>query len=246
MKQLEKTLIIQHSIATPPGSTLQFLNDRALPYQVMMASELANEIVRDGTGSATNWGNLLGFENLILCGGGMNVDQEDQYPWLKQEKLLIAQFVKTNKRILGLCLGGQLIAEVLGAKVQKHDAWEAGWKLVAIDSTASPLLQFSPSQLEVFQFHAYRFFLPEGARRFAENSICQDQGFVFGNRTVAFQFHPESTQQWIYECTLDDPQEGPYPVGEFVQPASLVLEQLGKQPALQDWYFNFLQSWIQS
>ncbi|MFN7455573.1 MAG: type 1 glutamine amidotransferase [Pseudobdellovibrionaceae bacterium] len=220
-------LILQHATSTPAGSTLLWLKERDLSYHHLMTPEIQD------------WSELPAFDNLVICGGAMDVDQEEQYPWLKSEKKLIQETLANSaKKTLGLCLGAQLIAEALGASVHKHDHWEVGWQPVNLFPEASQGVLPETTELKVFQYHGYRFHLPEGAVRLAQNHACSDQGFLWKDRAVGFQFHPESTQEWIDFCATDKSEI--YPTGEFVQPADDLLKDQFSQPKLQNWYFNFL------
>jgi GMP synthase-like glutamine amidotransferase len=176
------------------------------------------------------------FEFLIICGGSMNVDQEAQFPWLKIEKQLIQFFIKDKKIILGLCLGGQLLAEALGAKVQKHPEWEVGWQPVKI------LSESNPQNLMAFQWHGYSFEIPNGAKLLASSDICQGQAFLFGDQILGFQFHPETTIEWALDCASD---ENDFPTQtKFVQTPAEIKKGLHWQPLLEKWYFKTLDSLV--
>jgi GMP synthase-like glutamine amidotransferase len=224
-------LILQHHTDAPAGSLLGYLETRGLSYKVLVLSALKQPLPT-----------LTEFENLVIQGGGMNVDEEALYPWLKEEKKFIRHCIDAGKRVLGICLGGQLIAEVLGGKVQKHEHWELGWHSVKMQGVFEKIFKKTP-KLMVFQWHGYRFQTPKNAERVATNTICSDQAFLYKNKVIGLQFHPESTVRWIQECaatSIDD-----YPQGEFVQdPNSLLSEVAKKQRSLQNWYFELLDYWL--
>jgi GMP synthase (glutamine-hydrolysing) len=228
MGHKEKVVIIQHSSETPAGTLLDWLK----------ANEIPSRLFRADRESA--WPSVDDFTWLIVLGGAMNVDEEHLHPWLKTEKKLIGEAIQKGRKVLGLCLGGQLIAEVLGAKVQRHDHWEVGWHPVKIENS-HPLFHFSSEDIETFQWHGYRFHVPQGATRIATNSVCADQGFIFGDRVVALQFHPESSCEWILECATETPEE-PYPAGPHVQTATDVVARISQQKPLQNWFYRLLQN----
>jgi GMP synthase-like glutamine amidotransferase len=228
MRHKEKVLIIQHCPSTPPGTLPDWLKEKQIEYRLFRA-DLENQ-----------WPTVDDFTWLIVLGGGMNVDEEKSHPWLVTEKILIQQAIEQKRKVLGLCLGGQLIAEVLGAKVHRHDFWEVGWHSVEIQN-AHPLLHFSSPSLHAFQWHAYRFHLPEGATRIATNPECLDQGFIFRDRVVGLQFHPEADCEWIVECATDTSEE-PYPTGPHVQNATDVVAEISHQKPLQNWFYRLLQN----
>src|SRR6185312_16957954 len=224
----EKVLIVQHSSSTVAGTLLDWLKIKKIDYQLFRADH------------ETNWPSVNDFTWLIVLGGAMNVDEEHLHPWLASEKKLINEAIQKGRKILGLCLGAQLIAEVLGSQVHRHEHWEVGWHSVKIENSHA-LLNFSSAELKAFQWHGYRFHLPEGAVRIATNSACKDQGFIYGDRVIGLQFHPESSCEWIVECATDTDDE-PYPEGPYVQKAIDVLSEITQQKALQNWFYQLLEN----
>ena len=146
------------------------------------------------------------FDWLIVMGGPMGVDDEDQYPWLKQEKQFIRQAIESGKIVLGICLGAQLIAAALGAKVYKNKNPEIGWFNINRHSEAEGTILSAvfPPQVEVFHWHGDTFDIPAGAQSLAFSAACSNQGFVFDNRVVGLQFHlettPEIAQELVNNC----------------------------------------------
>jgi len=137
------------------------------------------------------------FDWLIVMGGPMGIYDYDQYPWLSDEKRFIKAAIDADKIVLGICLGAQLIADVLGAKVYPNEDREIGWfninRLPGVDETI--LANVLPEQVEVFHWHGDTFDIPEGAVSLAESEACARQGFIFDNRVVAFQFHLETSAE---------------------------------------------------
>ena len=140
---------------------------------------------------------MADFDWLIVMGGPMGVDDEDQYPWLKQEKQFIQQAIGSGKIVLGICLGAQLIAAALGAKVYKDKNPEIGWFNIDRHSEAEGTILSAvlPLQMEVFHWHGDTFDIPVGAQSLAFSVACQNQGFIFDNRVVGLQFHLETTPE---------------------------------------------------
>ena len=140
---------------------------------------------------------MADFDWLIVMGGPMGVDDEDQYPWLKQEKQFIQQAIGSGKIVLGICLGAQLIAAALGAKVYKDKNPEIGWFNIDrhIEAEKTILSSVILPQLEVFHWHGDTFDIPAGAQSLAFSVACQNQGFIFDNRVVGLQFHLETTPE---------------------------------------------------
>jgi len=131
---------------------------------------------------------------LVIMGGGMNVYQHRDYPWLIDEKRLIARAAAREKAMLGVCLGAQLIADVLGGKVVQNPHKEIGWFPVRFIDRRPPFDRF-PEKCTVFHWHGDTFELPARARRVAESEACPGQAFVFGDRIVGLQFHVEVTRE---------------------------------------------------
>jgi len=138
---------------------------------------------------------------LVIMGGPMGVYEEDKYPWLKEEKNFIKKAVEKNKVILGICLGSQLIAEVLGAKVFPNKYKEIGWFNIKITEAAkkSDLFGFFPEQTVVFHWHGDTFDLPNGAVQIAESQVCKNQAFIYNERVIGLQFHIEVTDKLLNE-----------------------------------------------
>jgi len=152
---------------------------------------------------------------LVVMGGPMNIYEEDRYPWLIEEKRLIETAVAAGKTVLGICLGAQLIASVLGAAVVRNRVKEIGWFPVTATATAerSRVGRALPTQLAAYHWHGDTFELPVGAVQLARSRACEQQGFSYQDRVVALQFHlettPESARALIEHCA-GEIQEGPY------------------------------------
>jgi GMP synthase (glutamine-hydrolysing) len=142
---------------------------------------------------------LSSFDWVTVLGGPMSIWQEDEYPWLKPEKEFIRRSIEAGKVVLGICLGAQLIAEVLGAEVKSHDQKEIGWFDVKLTPAGKrePIFQGLPASFNCLHWHGDTFAIPEDARHLALSSACQNQAFIFGDRVLGFQFHLEFKTQTI-------------------------------------------------
>lgn len=143
---------------------------------------------------------------LIVMGGPMGANDDDRFPWLASEKSLIYDAIDSGKVVLGICLGAQLIASVLGAKVYKNQYREIGWFPIerAPESMATILGDALPIKIEAFHWHSDTFDLPKKAILLASSEACRNQGFVLENRVVGLQFHlettPDSARELIKNC----------------------------------------------
>lgn len=150
---------------------------------------------------------LAAIDGLIVLGGPMNAYQNEQFPWLLPEKQYIARFLQTNRPTLGICLGAQLLADVLGGTVFPHVHREFGWAAVDFTAAAHAVFPFLPRSLPVLHWHGDTYTLPPGARKFAHNEWCAEQGFLWKQHVLALQFHleagPAECQQLLRFCGAD-------------------------------------------
>ena len=136
------------------------------------------------------------FDALIVMGGPMGVHDEADYPWLAGEKQFLTEVVESGKKILGICLGAQLLAHVLGANVVKNKVKEIGW--FPVEKLNHPFFDTWPKSIFVFHWHGDRFEIPEGAELLAASEGCDNQAFLYQNQVLGLQFHLESTAESIH------------------------------------------------
>ncbi len=132
------------------------------------------------------------FDWLVIMGGSMNIYEEDKYPWLIAEKRFIAEAIRNKKILLGVCLGSQLIADVLGGRVTKNKHKEIGWYPVILTKEArnSSIFSSLPEKFIAFHWHGDTFRIPPGAKRIAESEACTNQVFEY-RKAIGLQFHLE-------------------------------------------------------
>ena len=128
-------------------------------------------------------------------GGPMSIHDNERNPWLADEKNFISNAIQQNKKVLGICLGAQLIAHVLGASVHTNHCKEIGWFPVtkSHDIKHHALNSVLPQSFIGFHWHGETFDLPEQALLIGSSNICKQQGFIIGDRIIALQFHLETT-----------------------------------------------------
>jgi len=165
------------------------------------------------------------FDWLIIMGGSMGVNDEAVYQWLYHEKRLIEDAVTHNKPLLGICLGAQLIAQVLGSRVYRNQHREIGWFDIETtqDIKTTILSNVFPQRTRVFHWHGDTFDIPKGAAHIAKSEACLNQGFIFENRVIGFQFHLESTLQTVQNLILNcgDEIDG----SDYVQSETKILSE---------------------
>lgn len=139
------------------------------------------------------------FHALIVMGGPMNIYEDRKYSWLKEEKRFIEKAIKSQKKVLGICLGAQLIADVLGGKVSKNRYQEIGWLPMewTYQTKFVPWLKAYPREMIVFQWHGDTFQIPRSAVHLAKSKACENQAFLYKNQVLALQFHLESTPESV-------------------------------------------------
>lgn len=139
------------------------------------------------------------FDWLVVMGGPMGVHDQADYPWLKAEKAFIRETIAAGKKLVGICLGSQLIAEALGARVYRNAQKEIGWLPIALTQAGrdSSVTGGLPGRLEVFHWHGDTFELPEGALHLARSAVCENQIFLYDDRVLALQCHLESTSRSV-------------------------------------------------
>ncbi len=132
---------------------------------------------------------------LVIMGGPMSVNDESDYPWLSAEKKFVRSVIDAGKPVLGICLGAQLIADVMGAKVYPNLEKEIGWFAVyGVKPEPSSCFHFPPVT-EVFHWHGETFDLPPEATLLARSDGCLNQAFQIGRSVIGLQFHLETTPE---------------------------------------------------
>jgi GMP synthase (glutamine-hydrolysing) len=142
---------------------------------------------------------LEGFAALIVLGGPMGVYEADKHPHLAAETRLIETALNKDLALLGICLGSQLMANALGARVYPSGIKEIGWYDLTPtpDAKNDPLLRHLRAREKVFQWHGDTFDLPTGAVHLAFSPLCPNQAFRYGRNAYALQFHLEVDRKMI-------------------------------------------------
>ena len=149
---------------------------------------------------------LPGLDLVIAMGGPMSVNDEAALPWLRPEKQFLREAIQQGIAVLGVCLGAQLIASALGARVYRNPIQEIGWFPIEVIDAGSQFVPL-PAGTPVFHWHGETFELPGGAIHLARSAVCEHQAFHLRDNVVALQFHlettPESARALVHHCPKD-------------------------------------------
>jgi GMP synthase-like glutamine amidotransferase len=155
------------------------------------------------------------YDLLLVMGGPMSVHDELEFPWLAAEKQCLKLAVARGRGVLGVCLGAQMLSEVLGGEVTKNAQREIGWHPVRLTPWAvrNPAFAGIPEEFTAFHWHGETFSVPRGASLIAESDACANQAFAVGGNLVGLQFHFETTaesMEKLIEHAASDLVPGPY------------------------------------
>lgn len=185
---MSRILVLQHVAAEPLGTLDPLI--RARGHRIRYVNFERDPEARPS---------LDGYQGLIVLGGPMNVEDHRRRPHLLTEMHLIEQALAHDKPVLGICLGSQLLAHVLGAPVRRHRQSEIGWYQLKTttagrrDAVLAPLGESSP----VFQWHSYTFDIPDSAEHLAMTASCENQAFRYGAKAYGLQFHLEVDERLV-------------------------------------------------
>jgi len=211
-------LIVKHVEVEGPGLIEDCLKQEKIPFQVLCLE------------SGLHLPKLDNLTHIVFLGGPMNVYEEDRYPFLIEEDLFIKEAIQRGKSILGICLGAQLIAKALGAKVFKASVKEIGWYDVSLTRIGSidPFFSHLPRTFPVFQWHGDTFEIPHGAVLIATSSVVPHQAFRYGDNAYGLQFHLEVTQDIIREWMESYEEEFEEPHPPFLSKQQILAETQAK------------------
>ena len=151
-------------------------------------------------------------------------------------------FEDAGKKVIGICLGAQLLADVLGGKVTQNPQKEIGWHSITLTKVGAESAIFSgiPRQMDVFQWHGDIFSLPPGATHLAKNQTCDNQAFFYGNHVLGLQFHLEYSRQSIEKMLThcaDELVDAP-----FIDTPEAIRAGYDKIPRTTDWLYAILDT----
>ena len=181
-------LIVKHIDIEGPGTIGDFLDRKKIPYK----------IIDLGAGDSFPH-DFSSIKGVVVLGGPMNVDEVEKHPHLVTEMHLIEQAIQKDIPVLGVCLGAQLMAKVLGASVSRNPEREIGWYDVSLTESGcgDPLFKSFQKVEKIFQWHGDTFDIPSSAIHLATTPTCTGQAFRYGDKTYGFQFHLEVDEPMI-------------------------------------------------
>ncbi len=210
-------LVLKNVVSEGPGTIEDFLCTHGIPYTVV---DLQAEAVPDPGA----------YRTLVMMGGPMSVN--DDIPCLRREEKLVREFIEAGKQVFGVCLGAQIMARTLGARVYAGPAKEIGWFDIELteDGVRDPLMRRLATHpragdfwrsFKVFHWHGETFDIPAGAVRLAKSALYPNQAFRYGPNAYAFQFHIEVRREMIAEWLEHEPVD----LGELRQKTDLFYEE---------------------
>jgi GMP synthase-like glutamine amidotransferase len=178
------------------------------------------------------------FDFLVILGGPMNIYDEKHHPWLAYEKAFIRIVIESGKPMLALCLGSQLVADALGAKVTRNKHNEIGWFPVTWTDEACARFPNLPNPLTVFHWHEDTFSIPPNAILLASSEACPHQGYAYGESIIALQFHPEVMPMSLYEMLGQED----FPATCYTQKRRAILDEWGYFNPTRNFLFALLDT----
>ncbi|HVU31855.1 MAG TPA: type 1 glutamine amidotransferase [Opitutaceae bacterium] len=228
---LKRVLAFQHAAPEHPG----------LIATALRAKNIAITCLRPDRGEPLP-ASLGEFDGLVVMGGPQSVYEEDRYPYLRAEKTLVREAITTSRPVLGVCLGSQIVAEVLGAHVWSSGQIEFGWRPVALsaESAEDPVLQHLPRVVVPLHWHGDVYNLPLGATPVGSSAQTPVQGFVWNRRCYAILFHLEITPEQLTEMARTFPDDVSR-AGTTVE--ALLAETMARAAALREPALRAFSAW---
>lgn len=186
------------------------------------------------------------YDVLFILGGNMSAYDDKKFPWLINEKKSINRALNDGKKVIGICLGAQLLADVLGAKVYKADYSEIGWHDIELTKTVMQIKHFAgfPQKFKTFHWHNDTFDLPSNTTLIASSKAFENQIFTYGELAAGIQCHPEQTEYSIGKMISDS--KGNIQIGDFVQSENEILDNIHNAKFNNNLLSKFLNSFINS
>jgi GMP synthase (glutamine-hydrolysing) len=229
-----KLHVFQHVAFEGPGEIARWAHERD--------HTLAVTPWQDGAGAP----DLAEVDGLVVMGGPMNIYEHRAHPWLRVEKEFLARALENGRPVVGVCLGAQLLADVLGGRVYQNRVREIGWWPVRWRDAArtAPGWDFLPPVSTPLHWHGDTFSLPPGAQWLAESDDCPHQAFAWGRLALGLQFHLEANADSL-DALIKNCGDELTPGGPRVQTEELLGEGLAQhQPGNLPLLWKLLDAWF--
>ena len=228
-----RILCIQHDPLDGPGALIDWAESRG--------SSLSYCLICKGDPLPP----LESFDLLVSLGGPMGAYEEEKYPWTSSEKEYLRQAFAAGKKILGLCLGCQLLADALGGRAFRHTCKEFGWQPIEPLHNGTSWFE-ADIPFQAFQWHGDTYSLPPGAIQLARNEATEQQAFLVrgpaGDQVIGLQFHLEWTEQMARDAVAE-PGVAP-PPSPFVQSPDEILSDLSLFESARSRFFALMDRFV--
>ena len=234
---MKRIVLVTHSERANPGKVREALHARGCTTEVCHTAAGA-------TLPPMNGGRLQGYDAAVVFGGAMSARDADDLPFLRAETAWVGEQLAADAPILGICLGAQIIARVLGGRVFLHpdDLCEVGYQPLHPARSDCPLF---PSPLHVFHWHREGFDLPPGAELLARGMIFENQAFSLGKRAFGVQFHPEMMPTTLERWLNNEKAQKYFTRPEVPSPDRQRTDAPRYDPLVHRWLDRFLDLWLE-
>lgn len=232
---MKPVIIFRHAANEGPGTIESFLLQKKIPYSIVKIDQGDGE-------NKIKAVNINDCSGLIFMGGPMSVN--DDLPWIPESLSLIRQALELNMPVMGVCLGGQLMAKALGATITRNLNPEFGWLPVSAAQEKHKWMNDIPAKFDAFHWHGETFSLPDGATRIMSSDACNNQGFIIGN-SIAMQCHIEMNEELVRDWAKNN-DDLPEPSATVQTRDAMLINLQNKIESLQAVADSILNHWSEN
>jgi GMP synthase-like glutamine amidotransferase len=218
--------VLQHVEFEGPAAVADWAAGRGVPLRIF-------HLYRDATLPS-----LSDFDMMTVMGGPMSANDEVRFEWLGTEIALVRAAIAAGKTVVGICLGAQIIAKAMGARVYPGRAKEIGWFPVRRTAVSHPFFDGLPETFTPFHWHGETFDLPREATLLASSKITEKQAFAVGQHVLGLQFHMEATEESVHALLKAAAHE--IGLGIFEQQPGTILAGLDRCASLRPLLYTVL------